>query len=492
MNNAMIAYILGSVLKIEGVMLLGPCAATVYFGEKAGWYYLAVALVCEICGWLLAHGKPDNQVFYLKEGCVSTALSWLFLSVFGGLPMWLCGDIPKFIDALFEAASGFTTTGATICAAMEPLAKCTLLWRSMTHWVGGMGILVFLLAIVPLSGGSNMNIMRAESPGPSVGKLVPKARHTARILYFIYIGLTAVELILLRVGGMSLFDSVNHAMATAGTGGFGVRTSSIAAYSPYLQWVITVFMILFGVNFNAYYFIVFRQFRKALGMEEVRNYILIVLASVAFVFLTIRNLYSVSDGIRHAAFQVASIMSTTGFSTVDFDTWPQAAKALLVLIMFIGGCAGSTAGGMKVSRISIAAKTVKKELAAYLHPKSIKKIRYEGKPVEHEVVRSINVYFVTFITIFAVSVLLIALNGNDMETNLTAVAATINNVGPGLSKVGPTVNYGHFSVFSKLVLIFDMIAGRLELFPLLMLFHPGIWKEVARSSRLQRRKGGAQ
>ena len=480
MNYAMIAYIVGAVLRIEGVLLLGPCAAALYFSENVGWYYLCVAAFCELCGWLLVMLRPKDQVFYLKEGCVATALSWLALSFFGGLPMYISGQIPHFIDAMFESASGFTTTGATVCQSVEALAKATLLWRSMTHWIGGMGILVFLLAIVPLSGGSNMNIMRAESPGPSVGKLVPKVRHTARILYVIYIGLTLLEIILLIAGGMSLFDSVNHSMATAGTGGFGVRNDSIASYTPYLQWVITVFMIVFGVNFNFYDLILFRQFRKALGMEEVRNFILIILASIFFVFLSIRSIYGVSDGLRHAAFQVGSIISTTGFTTADFDAWPQVARTILVLLMFIGSCAGSTGGGLKVSRVTIAAKTVKKELTAYLHPKSIKKIRFEGKPVEHEVVRSINVYFITFLLLFTGSVLLVSINGYDLETNLTAVAATINNVGPGLAKVGPTVNFGHFSIFTKCVLIFDMIAGRLELFPLLMLFHPGIWKEVCR------------
>ena len=488
MNNAMIAYILGSVLRIEGVLLLGPCAAAVWYRERVGWYYLCVAVICELCGWLLSCLRPKNQVFYLKEGCVATALSWLALSFFGGLPMYISGQIPGFVDSLFEAASGFTTTGATILPDVEHLARATLLWRSMTHWIGGMGILVFLLAIVPLSGGSNMNIMRAESPGPSVGKLVPKVRHTARILYLIYVGLTLIELILLLCGGMSFFESLNHSMATAGTGGFGVRNDSLTSYTPYIQWVVTIFMIMFGVNFNAYYFILFRQFRKAFGMEEVRCYLLIVAAAIGIVFLSVRPMYaSGSEGFRHAAFQVSSIISTTGFSTVDFDMWPQTARTIMVLLMFIGACAGSTAGGMKVSRIVIGAKTVKKELAAYLHPKSIKKIRFEGKPVEHEVVRSINVYIITYAVVFAISVFFVSFNNCNLETNVTAVAATINNVGPGLAMVGPTLNYGHFSVFTKCVLIFDMIAGRLELFPLLMLFHPGIWREVARSSRLQKK-----
>jgi len=482
MNYAMIAYIVGSVLRIEGVLLLGPCAAALCYQEHVGWYYFGVAVFCVLFGHLLSFRKPADPVFYLKEGCVATALSWLALSFFGGMPMYLSGQIPCFIDAMFESASGFTTTGATVCAQVESLARATLLWRSMTHWIGGMGILVFLLAIVPLSGGSNMNIMRAESPGPSIGKLVPKVRHTARILYCIYIGLTVLELLLLLCGGMSFFDSVNHAMATAGTGGFGVRSDSLASYSPYLQWVVAVFMILFGVNFNAYYLILFRQFRKAFGMEEVRNYCIIILVAVLCVFLSIRTSYGVADGLRHATFQVGSIISTTGFTTADFDAWPQVTRTILVTLMFIGGCAGSTAGGLKVSRVNIGVKTVQKELTAYLHPKSIKKIQYEGKPVEHEVVRSINVYFITFILIFMTSVLLVSLAGNDLETNLTAVAATINNVGPGLSKVGPTANFAHFPAFAKCVLIFDMIAGRLELFPLLMLFHPGIWKEVCRRS----------
>ena len=487
MNNAMIGFIVGSVLKIEGILLLGPCAAALWYRENAGWYFLCVAVFCMLVGWLMTCRTPEDHVFYLKEGCVATALSWLVLSFFGGLPMYISHQIPSFIDAMFEAASGFTTTGATILSDVEGIAHATQLWRSMTHWIGGMGILVFLLAIIPLSGGSNMNIMRAESPGPSVGKLVPKVRHTARILYLIYIGLTALELIFLLCGGMPLFEAVNHSMATAGTGGFGVHNDSFASYTPYLQWVATVFMILFGINFNMYYFIVFRQFRKAFGMEEVRNYLLIVLAGILFVFCCIYPQYGVADGARHAAFQVSSIISTTGFSTANFDVWPQAARAMLVRLMFIGAGAGSTAGGLKVSRVVIAVKTMKKELTAYLHPKSIKKIQYEGKPVEHEVVRSINVYFITFLILFAGSVLLISFNGYGLETNLTAVAATINNVGPGLDMVGPTTNFGHFSVFSKCVLIFDMIAGRLELFPLLMLFHPTIWKEAASSTRLGRR-----
>ncbi len=490
MNNAMICFILGAVLKIEGVLMMGPCVIALYFHEDNGWQYLIAALICEAAGFLASHKRPENQVFYLKEGCVATALSWLLLSLFGGLPMYLTGEIARPIDAVFEAASGFTTTGASILSEVESLSHATLIWRSMTHWVGGMGILVFLLAIIPLSGGTHMNIMRAESPGPSVGKLVPKARYTARILYLIYIGLTLLELVFLLFGGMGLFDSVNTALSTAGTGGFGFRNDSMGSFSPYIQWVVTVFMLLFGANFNVYYFMIFRQFRKAVKIEEVRNYFLIVLVAVGFIFMNIRTLYSASDALRHAAFQVGSIMSTTGFSSVDFDLWPQAAKTMLVLLTFIGGCAGSTAGGMKVSRIVIAIKTMLKELNAYLHPKSIKKIQYEDKPVEHEVVRSINVYFITFVLLFTASVLLISFDGKDFTTNFTAVAATINDVGPGLGLVGPTQNYGHFSVFSKCVLIFDMIAGRLELFPLLLLFHPGIWKEAMKKNRKQVKESG--
>ena len=479
MNSSIIRYVLGYVLRIEALFMLLPCLIAVIYQENQGFYYLAVACVCGLLGFLMTHRKPDNFVFYLKEGCVSTALSWIFLSFFGCLPFCLSGEIPSFTDALFETISGFTTTGASILNNVEALSHCALFWRSFTHWIGGMGVLVFLLAIIPLSGGSHINLMRAESPGPSVGKLVPKVKYTARILYFIYLGMTVIEILLLTAGGMPLFDAVTTSFGTAGTGGFGIKNDSIMSYSPYLQWVVTIFMMLFGVNFNAYYFLLFRNFKKAFMMEEVRYYFLIIFASIAIIFIDILNISSGAfDALTHASFQVSSIITTTGFSTIDFNLWPQTSKTVLILLMFVGACAGSTGGGIKVSRFVVLVKTVIKELNSYIHPKSIKKIKIDGKPVEHEVVRAINVYFITFMIIFSASVFAISFEGRDLITNFTAVAATINNIGPGLEMVGPTQNFGIFTPFSKYVLMFDMLAGRLELFPLLILFHPAIWKDL--------------
>lgn len=479
MNSSIIRYILGNVLKIESFLMLLPCMVAVIYREKYGMYYLAVAVICMLLAVLMTHRKPRNYVFYLKEGCVITALSWIFLSFFGCLPFLFSREIPSFTDALFETISGFTTTGASILSDVESLSHCSLFWRSFTHWIGGMGVLVFLLAIVPMSGGSNINLMRAESPGPSVGKLVPKVKHTARILYGIYLGLTILEIIFLLAGGMPVFDALTTSFGTAGTGGFGIKNDSLMGYSTYLQWVVTVFMILFGVNFNAYYFILFRNFKKAFSMEEVRYYFLIIFAAIGIIFMDIWDRsVSVFDALTKVTFQVGSIITTTGFSTTDFNLWPQTSKTILVLLMFIGACAGSTGGGIKVSRFVVLFKTIIKELNSYIHPKSVKKIKIDGKPVEHDVVRAINVYFITFMIIFSLSVLAISFEGKDLVTNFTAVAATINNIGPGLELVGPTQNFSVFSVFSKYVLMFDMLAGRLELFPLLILFHPAIWKDL--------------
>ena len=343
-----------------------------------------------------------------------------------------------------------------------------------------MGVLVFLLAIIPMSGGSNINLMRAESPGPSVGKLVPKIGATARILYGIYFGLTLLQLLLLYLNGMPLFDAVTTSIGTAGTGGFGIRGDSIAGYSDTLQWIVTVFMILFGINFNFYYYLLFRQFRKALGMQEVRAYLLIILASVGFITLNIRHLTGgLFRALTQAAFQVASIITTTGFATTDFNQWPEASKTILVMLMFVGACAGSTGGGIKVSRFLISIQSVLSELHSYIHPKAITTVKMDKKPIDREVVRATNVYFITFLLVFATSVFVISLEGHDLITNFTAVAATINNIGPGLSQVGPAANFNFFSHFSKYVLMFDMLAGRLEFFPLLILLHPTVWKDFA-------------
>ncbi len=479
MNGSIIRYVLGYVLKIEAVLMLLPCLVALVYQEKEGFCYLIVACGIMLVGIAATWKKPHDTVFYLKEGCVTTALSWILMSLCGCLPFWMTGEIPDFTDALFETISGFTTTGASILSDVEALSYTSLLWRSFTHWIGGMGVLVFLLAVIPMSGGSNINLMRAESPGPSVGKLVPKMRYTAQILYIIYFGLTIMEIILLLIGKMPLFDAIATGFGTAGTGGFGIKNDSITSYSPYIQWVITVFMILFGVNFNAFYLIIFGKIKKALCMEEVRYYFLIIFVAIGIIFTSlVRATGNVGDSLRHAAFQVGSIITTTGFATADFDQWSQTCKTVLVLLMFVGACAGSTGGGIKVSRFVFLFKSVIKELNSYIHPKIIKRIRIEGKPVEHEVVRAINVYFITFMILFSLSVFLLSFEGRDLVTNFTAVTATINNIGPGLEMVGPTQNFGFFSTFSKWVLMFDMLAGRLELFPLLILFHPAVWREM--------------
>lgn len=479
MNSSMIRYILGYVLKTEAALLLLPCLIALIYSEKEGIWYLPVAAACTLLGLLMTRRKPANTVFYLKEGCIATSLSWILLSFFGCLPFYLTGEIPSFTDALFETISGFTTTGASILSDVEALSHCSLFWRSFTHWIGGMGVLVFLLAIVPLSGGSNINLMRAESPGPSVGKLVPKVKYTARILYLIYFGMTVIETILLLLGRMPLFDAVCTSFGTAGTGGFGIKNDSFGSYSPYLQWIVTIFMILFGINFNAYYLIIFGNIKKALKMEEVRYYLLVIVVSVGIIFFNILGTCAGAfEALTQSAFQVASIITTTGFSTTNFDTWASTSKIVLVLLMFVGACAGSTGGGIKVSRFVILFKTVRKEFTSYIHPKSIKKIKMDDKPVEHEIIRTINVYFITFTVLFVLSIFLISFDGTDLVTDFTAVAATINNIGPGLAMVGPMENFGFFSNFSKYVLMFDMLAGRLELFPLLLVFHPAIWKDL--------------
>ena len=484
MNNAMIRYTLGTVIKLESLLLFLPCLVALVYQEKEGLCYLILAIAGLLLGILFTRKKPQNTTIYLKEGCVTTALSWIVLSLFGAIPFLCTGEIPRFTDALFETVSGFTTTGASILNNVEALSHCSLFWRSFTHWIGGMGVLVFLLAVIPMGGGSNINLMRAESPGPSVGKLVPKLRHTARILYVIYIGLTLLLLILLLVGGMPLFDSLCTAVGTAGTGGFGIKNDSMAGYSTYLQWVVTIFMILFGINFNAYYYILFKEVKKAFSMEEVRTYLLIIILAVAIIAIDIIDMtQGWFDAVTQSAFQVSSIVSTTGFATANFDLWPKISQLILVLLMFSGACAGSTCGGIKLSRFIIAFKSALREINSYIHPKSIKKIKFEGKSVEPEVLHSVNVYFITFFLLFVGSVFLISLEGKDLITNFTAVAATLNNIGPGLSLVGPTCNFSHFTDFSKWVFIFDMLAGRLELFPILLLFHPALWKDSIKSIR---------
>ena len=477
MNLSMVVYLLGWILLCEGALLLLPAIVSAIYMESAVWALLGTAALCGLLGGALVCRKPRNKVFYLRDGFVVTALSWIVISIMGALPFLLTGSIANPIDAVFETVSGFTTTGASILSDVESLPKGILFWRSFTHWIGGMGVLVFLLTLLPLTGGSHVNLMKAESPGPQVEKLVPSVQSTAKILYGIYLGLTVLEIILLLAGRMPLFDALTTTFGTAGTGGFGVRNNSIAGYSTYLQIVVTVFMVLFGVNFNFYFLILIRRARRAFAMEEVRWYLVIILASIAIITWNISGMYaSASIALRDAAFQVASIITTTGFSTTDFNLWPAASKTILVILMFIGACAGSTGGGIKVSRIVVLFKTIRKELRHVLHPQSISVTSMDGKTVPHEVLRSINVFMVSYFLIFAVSTLLISFDEFDLVTNFTAVAATLNNIGPGLVLVGPTQNFSLFSGFSKLVLIFDMLAGRLEIFPMMLLFNKDTWR----------------
>ena len=483
MNRSIVIYVLGYILKTEGVLMSLPCLVALIYQEKEGFAYLIVGVISILLGQLLTMRKPKDYVIYLKEGCVATSLSWILMGVVGAIPFMITGEIPSFINALFEMVSGFTTTGASILSDVEVVSRCSTTWRCFSHWIGGMGVLVFIIAIVPLSGGSNINLMRAESPGPSVGKLVPKVKHTARILYIIYLGLSLIEFIILLLAKMPVFDAMNTTFGTAGTGGFGIKNSSLGGYSVTIQWIVTVFMILFGVNFNAYYLMLFGSIKKALTMEEVRAYFGIILTSIVIITINIYSMCSsVWDAITKSAFQVGSIITTTGFSTIDFNLWPQTSKTILVLLMFVGACAGSTGGGIKVSRFVILIKTMVKELNSYIHPRSVRKIKVEGKPVEHEVIRSVNVYLITYVLVFVASVFLVSFEGKDLTTNFTAVAATFNNIGPGLGAVGATGNYGGFSVLSKLVLIFDMLIGRLEIFPMLVLLSPGTWRVRQSSS----------
>ena len=439
---------------------------------------MAAIIICLVIGLPLTRKKPSNKVFYIKDGCVAVALSWVVLSITGAIPFVLSGSIPHPIDAIFETVSGFTTTGASILAEVESLPKSILFWRSFTHWIGGMGVLVFLLSLLPLAGGYHMNLMRAESPGPSVSKLVPKVQSTAKILYGIYLGMTVLQIIFLLLGGVPLFDTLCITFGSAGTGGFGIKNDSLGSYSTYCQVVTTIFIILFGVNFSAYYLILTKKFKAAFHIEEIRYYFGIILASIILIAINTRHMFSgFAQAFQQSAFQVGSIITTTGYSTTDFNQWPALSKTILVLLMFIGACAGSTGGGIKVSRIILLLKAARKEFQLYLHPNAVKKIKMDQKTVPHETLRSTNIFLSVYLIIFCGSVLLISLDNFDLITNFTAVAATLNNIGPGLEIVGPMGNFSSFSYLSKSVLIFDMLAGRLEIFPLLLLFFKNTWKK---------------
>ncbi len=477
MNFGFIIYIMGWLLNFQAGFLLIPCIVAMIYGEKSGYAFFVASIISLTFGIICTRNKPKNKSFYAKEGFVTVSLGWIIFSISGALPFIISGEIPNVFNALFETISGYTTTGATILSDVESMSKCLLFWRSFTHWIGGMGVLVFVLSILPLAGGNNMHIMRAESPGPSVGKLVPRVRSTATILYGIYGALTLIECILLLLGGMNLFDSITTAFATAGTGGFGIKNTSMADYNMYIQSIVALFMMLFGVNFTVYFLLLVRKPKDALKSEELRIYLAIILISTLIIGFNIRDSFSsIWVAIQQAFFQVASVITTTGFSTVDFNIWPSLSKSILVILMFIGACAGSTGGGIKVSRIIISWKNLRNEISSFIHPKRIQTIRLEDKKVGNEVLRSVNVYLVLYVLIFAASVLLVSLENRGFETNFTAVAATLNNIGPGLDGVGPMENFGTFNAFSKCIFMFDMLAGRLELVPMIILFAPWMWK----------------
>lgn len=478
MNYRIITYIVGWVFNLQAIFMVLPILTAVIYGEKDIFAFLAAIIICLVIGLPLTRKKPSNKVFYIKDGCVAVALSWVVLSITGAIPFVLSGSIPHPIDAIFETVSGFTTTGASILAEVESLPKSILFWRSFTHWIGGMGVLVFLLSLLPLAGGYHMNLMRAESPGPSVSKLVPKVQSTAKILYGIYLGMTVLQIIFLLLGGVPLFDTLCITFGSAGTGGFGIKNDSLGSYSTYCQVVTTIFIILFGVNFSAYYLILTKKFKAAFHIEEIRYYFGIILASIILIAINTRHMFSgFAQAFQQSAFQVGSIITTTGYSTTDFNQWPALSKTILVLLMFIGACAGSTGGGIKVSRIILLLKAARKEFQLYLHPNAVKKIKMDQKTVPHETLRSTNIFLSVYLIIFCGSVLLISLDNFDLITNFTAVAATLNNIGPGLEIVGPMGNFSSFSYLSKSVLIFDMLAGRLEIFPLLLLFFKSTWKK---------------
>lgn len=477
MNYKIILHTLGWVLNIEAGCMILPLICSLIYSDGCVLNFISCILICLITGLLLTLRSPKNKTMYAKEGFIIVSLSWILISIFGALPFIFSGYIPSFIDALFETVSGFTTTGASILSNVEALPKSLLFWRSFTHWIGGMGVLVFLVALLPLSGGNNLYLIKAESPGPSVSKLVPKVRSMAKILYGLYIFLTAAQFVLLIAGGMNIFEALTTAFGTAGTGGFGTKNSSMADYSPYLQNVVTIFMIIFGIDFTVYYLFFNRKFRSAIRSDEVRTYIFIIISAIILICINSRDMFdSLESAVRHSAFQVGSIMTTTGYATTDFDKWPEFSKFILIVLMFIGACAGSTGGGFKVSRVIILFKSLVKEIKIAAHPRSTHKLSMNDRPIAHETVRSVNTFLVAYIIIFFTSVLLISIDGFDFTTNFTAVAATLNNIGPGLSGVGPTQNFSIYSPISKLILTFDMLVGRLEIFPILILFSPYTWK----------------
>lgn len=477
MNRKMIVHTVGRMVLLEAGILVLPLLVSALYRETCIWAFLLTILLAAVVGLpITLFCKPKNSLIYAKEGFVIVAMTWLAFSAIGALPFVFSGEIPAFADAFFETVSGLTTTGASILRDVERMSHGLLFWRSFTHWIGGMGVLVFIMAIVPDVSGRPMHILRAEMPGPVVGKLVPRIKDTAKILYLIYIAMTVLEIVLLLCGGMSLFDSVLHAFGTAGTGGFGIQADGLAGYNAYLQWVIAIFMLLFGVNFNLYYLLLIKRFRAVLHSSELMTYLVIALVAAGTITCNIYPLYhNVGEAMRQSVFQVASVITTTGYSTADFNLWPGLSKGILFLLMFIGGCAGSTAGGLKISRVMILMKNIRRQLRHMLHPRSVGTLRMEGKPLDEETVSGVSAYFALCMVCMAAVFLLISFEPFGTESNLTAAVACFNNIGPGLGAVGPAGNYAAYSAFSKYVLSAAMLLGRLEIYPLLLVCSPSAW-----------------
>lgn len=469
---------IGQIIKLESVLLALPLIVALVYKEWVNSLIFAgTAVGAALLGFALAAiFRKAERTIYAKEGFVIVAIAWLSMSIIGALPFYISGEIPSYIDAFFETVSGFTTTGASILTDVEALSRSMLFWRSFSHWIGGMGVIVLIMAILPDNSGRSIYIMRAEMPGPVVDKIVPRIRDISKILYFIYIALTAAMVVFLCCGGMPLYESLVHSFGTAGTGGFGIKADSIGSYSPYIQWVITAFMLIFGVNFNLYYLIIKRRAKSAFKSEELWCYIGIVVLTAGVIAFNIAPMFeSTADSIRHSSFQVASIITTTGYSTVDFNLWPTLSKSILLVLMFIGGCAGSTAGGLKISRIIMLAKTIGKELKIMLHPRAVVTTKFEGKRLDDTTTKSVGVYLALYIFILFGVFLLISFEPFGIETNFTATVACFNNVGPGLAGVGPASSFAQYSGFSKIVLSAAMLLGRLELYPILLTIIPSTW-----------------
>lgn len=480
MNKRMVFHIIGRILQVESILLVFPFITAIIYGEA---YQIKSYLLVSVLTFFIGTGltflvKPKSRVIYAKEGFAVVSLAWIALSAIGAVPFVITGEIPSYIDAFFETVSGFTTTGSTILKDVESMSHASLFWRSFTHWIGGMGFLVFVMAIIPNISDRSMHLLKAEVPGPTVGKIVPRIKDTSKILYIIYGALTLIEIIMLFAGGMPLFDSILHSFGTAGTGGFGIKGDSIASYTPYCQWVIAVFMLLFGINFNLFYLLLIKRFFTAIKSSELWCYLSIITVSTGIIVINTLDMYEkISDCIRHSFFQVSAIITTTGYMTYDFDLWPNLSKTILLLLMFLGACAGSTGGGLKISRVMLLFKMISREIKKLVHPRSVSVVKFEGKTVEEKTLSSVSSYFAIYIICILLVFLLISFEPFGMESNFSAAVSCFNNIGPGFDAVGPTLNFADYSLFSKLILSAAMLLGRLEIFPLIIAFSSFVHKK---------------